>query len=361
MKNRDNLIKIFKGQKPEHPLWFADLSWWYYAETIQNKVPDKFMGDGIIDLYKELGCGIYLPLVNAYKLKIDCKQNLKKEGDLQINTFYTPHGEIREVIRELKETFTISYEERLLKTSDDIKAVQYFYDSIQYEPYYDEIKRLDNLYGDHGITLACLPRTPLPRLVVECAGIEATTYAAFETPTEFNKLIEIMQKKDDEVYKIVCNSPAKFAMFPDNLSSETISPRLFSQFSLDYYISRNQQLHTADIFTMVHIDGTLKGLLPILAKSGLDCVEGLTPYPVGDAKPDELRGLTNDKMILWGGLPSPIFTKNWKLESFQLYLFSYLESMKSNYRFVLGVGDQVPPNSDMERVKMVSDIIKSLI
>lgn len=356
---RENLLNIFKGIKPEFTPWFADLSWWYTGASKSNTLDDRYKGDGILQLYKDLDCGIYLPLINVYKEEVGCKVEIHQTDELLIRTFKTPYGDLREVIRDLKESFTISYEERLLKSASDIRALKYFYDSINYSRDYAEPARLDSMFKDQGIIIACLPRTPLSRLVVESAGIEAVTYAAFESPSEFNELIKVMQKKDDEAYKIVADGPAQFAMFPDNLSSEMISPRLFSEFSLEYYQKRNHELHRKNKITMVHIDGTLRGLLPILAKSGVDCVEGLTPFPVGDAHPNELRKLTGDGMILWGGIPSPLFTNNWRIDAFEVYVISYLEAMRENFRFVVGVGDQVPPGADLGRVKLAAEIITS--
>jgi len=359
MNLRENLFCVLRGKKPENVPWFADLSWWYHAEKKQKKLSPEFDGDGIVNLYRYFGCGIYLPLVSVYRLEIDCKMEIKHEGNNEIRTYLTPYGELREVIKELPDTFTVFYEERLLKSGSDLKALKYFLESINYYPEYSEAERLDNLYDGQGTIIVCLPRTPLSRFVVELAGIEATTYAAFESPAEFNQIIKVMEKKDDEAYKIASKSPGVLVMFPDNLSSEVISPRLFSQFSLEYYQYRNQELHENGKITTVHIDGTLRGLLPVLARSGVDCVEGLTPYPIGDTKPEELRQLTNHEMVLWGGIPGVMFTKNWKMEAFESYVHTYLEAMKSNYRFVLGVGDQVPPNSEMERVKRVSEIVGS--
>lgn len=360
MNFRENLRKVFNDEKPDNILWFADLSWWYRAEVQKQTLDEKYKDDGVVQLYRNLGCGIYLPLVDVYRLEIDCKTEIKNEGDIQIKIYKTPFGELREVIRELRDVYTINYDERLLKNSSDINALKYFFESIHYLPDYSQAEHLDEIYGEQGVVVACLPRTPFSRMVVECAGLETTTFAAFESEDEFKQLLNVMEEKDDEAYKIVSESPVEYAMFPDNLSSEMISPKFFSEFSLNYYMKRNEQLHKNNKKTLVHIDGTLKGLLPLLAKSGVDCAEGLTPYPIGDAKPSELRPLTNSEMVLWGGIPSPMFMDSWKIEDFEKYVLSYIEVMKENNKFVIGVGDQVPPNANLERVKLVSEIIKSV-
>jgi hypothetical protein len=103
----------------------------------------------------------------------------------------------------------------------------------------------------------------------------------------------------------------------------------------------------------------MRGLLPVLAKTGIDCVEGLTPYPVGDIKPEELRELAGANPVLWGGVPGVMFTPMWNEKDFVQHTMHYLHTMMSNSRFVLGIGDQLPPNGNISRVKVISNLVKT--
>jgi len=117
-------------------------------------------------------------------------------------------------------------------------------------------------------------------------------------------------------------------------------------------------LHAAEKWCLTHIDGTLRGLLPLLARTGLDGVEGLTPFPTGDVRPDELRALTNEDIVLWGGIPGAMFRPGYKEEAFRDYVIQYLTTLRGNPRFVLGVGDQVPPRSDITRVRLIAELVE---
>ena len=51
--------------------------------------------------------------------------------------------------------------------------------------------------------------------------------------------------------------------------------------------ARLERLHAAGVRAAVHLDGTLKGLLPKLAATGIDAIEAITPQPVGDLSLEE--------------------------------------------------------------------------
>ena len=52
---------------------------------------------------------------------------------------------------------------------------------------------------------------------------------------------------------------------------------------------RIERLHAAGVKCAVHLDGTVKGLLPKLIGSGFDAIEALTPKPGGDLDVEEIR------------------------------------------------------------------------
>jgi len=360
MNPRERIFAVFNDKSPDKVPWFADLSWWYGAADQFGKLDEKYRGDGYVQLHRDLDCGVYLPPLAPYKHKFNCRLEEEKYNDVSVKTFFTPFGELREVMKILSDSHTMAHTERMVKSKDDLRALKYLFESQEFVENHSEISRWNRLYGSQGVPILCLPRTPLSRMFVEFAGVETTIFLIYEMPDLFEEIIEILRRTDSPAYEIVCQSECEFVMFPDNLSSEIVSPQLFSNYSLNYYKQRNEELHKNNKFTMTHIDGTLRGLLPILAESGLDCVEGLTPYPVGDVKPEDLRKLTGNDLILWGGIPGSLFSPDYPEDDFIEYVTQYIEVHKTNFKFVLGVGDQVPPNGVIERVKLISEIVDEI-
>ncbi len=361
MDFRKRALDVLSGKTPDRIPWFADLSWWVHAEKMKETLDKKYAGsEGFVNLHTELHTGLYLPLVWAYAVKIDCPSDVEKDNTREIYCYHTPHGTLTEVHRLMPESYTWSYEERLIKGADDLRAFRYFIEAHQFKPAIEEANHLDQLYGEQGLPVVWVPRTPLSRFIVEFAGIETTVFAAYEQPDTLHQIFELMEERDDEPYRAAASTTCDLVMIADNLSSEIQSPPLFREYSLEYYGRRVSQLHEAKKFVLAHIDGTLRGLLPLLAESGLDSAEGVTPAPVGDVEPDDLRSLCGERMRIWGGIPGVLFSPTHSKDELRQYVDRYLQIARNDGRMILGVGDQVPPGSDLGRVRLVSDMCEAM-
>ena len=126
-----------------------------------------------------------------------------------------------------------------------------------------------------------------------------------------------------------------------------------------FYRSRLEKLHTAGVKCAVHLDGTVRGLLPKLAEVGFDAIEAVTPQPAGDVAVEEMRDIAqNDQVILWGGVPGAMFSTPYTWNDMESHLRKLLDSW-SGTRFVVGVADQVPPDGNIQYCKKIAEMIDS--
>jgi len=354
---RRRALDILNGRTTERLPWFADLSWWRAAEKACGRLEPCFDGEpqGYVNLHRSLHTGLYLPLVWPYRLTIDCPLIIEKDGRREIYRYETPRGTLTEVHIQMPEAFTWAYGERLVKSASDLPALRYFLEAHQFEAATDEADRWNEIFGEQGLPVVWVPRTPLSRFLVEMAGVENTIYAVYDAPGEMEEIFRLMRELDDAPYRAAASTPCDLVMIADNLSSDIISPALFRKYSLEYYRYRIRELHNAGKFVLAHIDGALRGLLPILSESGLDCAEGVTPAPMGDVAPEELRRIAGKSMTLWGGIPGALFSPAHSDEEFMRYVLRYIEIASLDKKMIVGVGDQVPPESDIRRVRWVAD------
>ncbi len=354
---RERALAVLGGGKPDRLPWFADLSWWTAARKAKGELDSAYDGpEGLVRLHERLHTGLYLPLVWPYRVQVDCPLKIERTPDREIYRYTTPRGTLTEVHRIMREAHTWSYEERLVKSAGDLPAFRYYIEAHRFTADTAEADRLDVLYGPHGLPVVWVPRTPLSRFIVEFAGIESAVFALLEAPEEMISLFNLMRGLDDLPYEAACATRCDLVMIADNLSSEIVTPRYFRDYSLDYYRYRTDQIRKAGKISLAHIDGTLSGLLPILNESGLDCAEGLTPAPVGDVKPEDLRRTAGPGMKLWGGIPGALFSPACSEENFAAYVRRYVAIAREDGAMILGVGDQVPPEADLERVRFVGEL-----
>jgi len=367
----ERILAVFEGRKSRAIPFFADLTYWYFAELKKEALPQKYLGDeGQLLLYKDLKCGaheeLYLPVHNTiYKnVKVKVFEEEEHNGILRTTVYYTPLGELRRVDKSSFISFSTATLKYPVNNENELRILKYIYNDIKYEKNVEAYKRqefLIRLWRGWGIVSSIPPRTPFLRFVVEWAGAYNTFILEWRCKELFKEALELMYFSDDPIYEFVEESPARFVYFGENLSSDIVSPKFFKEYCKDYYVKRVSSLHKIKKFVYVHIDGKLRGLLPLMASTGIDCAQSLTPYPAGDLKVSDLRKAAGNDIALWGGLPGILFSSAYRPDLLTNLLKEILTTYEKDYKFVIGVADQVPPDGAIQRVKLVSEMVNEAL
>jgi len=145
-------------------------------------------------------------------------------------------------------------------------------------------------------------------------------------------------------------------MIPENLSSEVVGKDYYLKYLRNYESKWIKSIRQAGKYSFIHMDGTLKGLLKLVAETGFDVIEAVTPAPSGDMTMEEAAAEITGDTILWGGLPGIVFTPNVEEEAFVAHVKYVLSIMREKPGYVLGVADQVPPDGLIGRVGRVASL-----
>jgi len=365
----DRLLAAFNAQTTDLMPWFADLTYWYSSHKAMGDLPSKYEDEGRINLYKDLGCGaheeLYGPVTTFEGVNVRTRVHEKPEPDggyTRYTVFETPIGELRKVERSSKVSYSRAIVEHPVKSESDMRVLRYIIKDQRIEAsreaYEHQEKSMQDWEG-WGIVSSLPPRTALSRLIVEWMGFANVVKLQWRAKEEFDETIQAMCEMDDPIYEAIEEAPAEFVYFGENLSSDLISPTMFRTYHDPYYRKRVAQLHSAGKRIYVHIDGGLRGLLPLLGPTGVDCAESLTPAPFGDMAIADFRKKAGEGIILWGGLPGVLFSKAYPEEMLRRTLNEVIDNYSQDPRFIVGVADQVPPDGEIERVRMVTDTIQS--
>jgi hypothetical protein len=178
-------------------------------------------------------------------------------------------------------------------------------------------------------------------------------------PEVIAEYVEHATAADDAMYEVLKACPVDILNFGENIDAFMDPPPIWNEHLLPYYRMRNDELHAAGKYTFIHIDGAMKPLLPYLRDCDWDAIEAATPVPQGDVTLDEIKQGFGDDIILVDGIPALYFLPSFKEKD----LIDCTKRVGDLFhpKLVLGISDEPPPDSDIERVRMVGEWVKELV
>jgi len=363
MDERQRILTVLNGGKPDTIPWYADLSWWYDAEKTKGNLAEKYKGEtGYLRLHQDAGAGIYLypPRVWREEYPGEIVFSEKLEGNIKISHVTTPTGQLESISKYLPESYTFAYHSHYIKKPEDLAVLKYIFEKRKVFPDYSDFERIDTLWDGSGIPVCLAPicTSPLQTLITRWAGVQTTIDLIMEYPKEMEETMTFLQDCDEKIFEIIGESPCKIVEFPENLSGEITGKSLVEKYELPYWTKRIAQLKKKEKFVGVHNDGAVKPTVSLLIKAGYSFIEAVTPFPVGDITFEEIEEIIGDNVIVFGGIPGALFSPLYSDEYFENFLRKTIAFFcKKNY--ILGVADQVPPDATLKRISFVREAIEN--
>jgi|YNPNPStandDraft_1061719.scaffolds.fasta_scaffold14107_4 hypothetical protein len=361
MNFRQRLLAVLQGQRPDVMPWFADLTYWAHAQRLAGTLPPEYEGDeGFVKLHADHHVGYYLGYAAVWSdTHEQVEVSSERDGDLITGHWRTPVGELWSQRRFLPRTASEAIVRWPVTSPEDLRVLRYIADSTQTTPTYERYELLKRLAGEQGHPTVLPPRSPLSQMLAEWTGVVNLSYLLADAREEVERTLEALGRAADGAYAAILGCDTPFVELPDNLTGEVVT-RLFERYQFDYYLRRIRPLQEAGKKVGVHLDGTLRGILPLLVKTGLDFIESITPKPTGDVAVEHLRDLAGPDVILFGGIPGAMFAPPFTAADLRRQVELVIEHHWESGKFILGAADQVPPNGDLNLVRQVGEWCEEL-
>ena len=363
MTERERVLAILRHEQPDQLPWLADLDYWRTGMVTDGTFPQKYVDtyadNGLQRMHRELGAGFYLQGYFPFTTKRDTVDvKVTRNGNQQETVMTTPVGTLRETSVFTHESYSWAITKHLIEDIDDLKIYNYICAHTTYEPDYTLARQRYETVGDNGVVLCYMPKSPLMDLLAIHSGVENLTYMEVDDQEEFAALLDEIEENYDKACQLTLESPAECIMIPENISSECAAP-FYQNYMKRYHKKWTDRIRQAGKYSFVHQDGTVRGLIGQLSKeSGFDVIEAVTPVPVGDVTIAEAASLVDEKTIIWGGIPGGMFREDTMTDAeFDAHVKSVIETMIQSPRFVLGVSDEVVPNSSPRRIRRVRELV----
>jgi len=197
---------------------------------------------------------------------------------------------------------------RLIKEPEDYAVVRHMVEHTEYTADYFPIEQALDWLGEDGVVLAMLPHSPMQTLMIDWVGSEGGRffYHHADYPDLVEELYEALCKSYEPLYEIATRSPAPIVLCGDNIDGVLVTPRLFESYFMPVYEAQARVLHGSGKLMAVHMDGRLKTLKDLIARTPIDIVEAFHPPPMGDLSLREALSLWADKAI-WLGYPGSVY------------------------------------------------------
>lgn len=352
--------QVIKGTSNGKIIWQPRIICYFDDREFRKEPFDKpYTGMNRYDIYREIGCsdrtyqfGASIQPVYDESIKMYYKEIDNMSYELKIET---PIGILISIQKKNTSNPGIYPQKWYVTTEEDLKTLIYLEDATTYifnKSLYDSM--FEN-YGDLGLPAIYIPRVNIQKLFHEYMGIEGTLYALQDYPDTVEAVFEAMGRNQDKYMDVLLDTPFEWINYGDNIHCNLLPPELFKKYVLPEYQHRNERLHEKGLFTYSHWDGDVKTLLPYAKETGLDGIEAITPFPQGDVSLKETKKHLGD-MCLIDGLAALLFNDDYPLQELKDQVNECIELFAPN--LILGISDEMPSTGNIERVKVVQEMVE---
>lgn len=368
---RERNLKIFQREPIEKVLFQPRIMYWFNGNRVfipkkrhdgtlhDNTIPDAFFGLDSLEVHQALNisiryCAETLGLGLFY-------QQTKKDSGMKTKISSSPRGEtittletpVGTVRQKSKGGYTT---EHYVKNPEDMEAIKYMLDNTTFHFNPNSFGIAEDIYEETkiGIPQGYYPRSPFMKLILDYVGFENTVLLLARHKKVTEEFMKFMSDWDDRMYETLVECPVQILNFGENIDGNLVSPRYFKKYLVPYWNKRVNQLRDAGKYSYAHFDGALKNLLPLIKDTDFDGIEAATPLPQGDVTVAEIKEGLGEKILL-DGIPATLCMPHFPESRLKENVEELIELFAPN--LILGISDELPPNANISRFKMVSKIV----
>jgi hypothetical protein len=361
MNDRQRILSILKGSSPDRIPWIPRLEIWHEAHKRSNTLPPQWTDKSLREIERSLGLGTPAREGKIFDL---IRENVeivsKQDGNQTIVSYKTPVGELQQINLQTEERYQQGLPgvvvEHLLKGPDDYRVWEWIVQYTSYAPTYDEYLRYDEKIGEDGLPLVIVSHSPFYTFLEVLVGYEKAFFHLADYPEEVDHLLSVMAEvQRAKEWPLIVQSPAQLILTDAHISSQFTPPKIFMQHIYPYHRELNDLLHSHGKWSAMHADADTSRILNLVEHAGWDMVECFVTAPMVPLTLEQARRAWGNRVIIWGGIPSLILSPSIDEEQFRAYCNHLFDIISPGDAFILGVADNVMPDSLIERIAWITD------
>jgi hypothetical protein len=364
MTDRERMLAVLKGQEVDRIPWIPRTLLWYRAHKLAGTLPPQWRELDLRQIERELGIGTPARDGAVFTTRVEGLEVRETEIEQgTVTEFMTPSGTVREVTQRSdyleKRGLPGRVMEHRLKTPEDLEVWEYVVRNTLYDPGYEEFEEYDRDIGEEGLPLVSCGDLPYYDFAEKLAGYEGAFYQMADHPQAVDRLLNLMLEVHRErLWPVLEKSPGIMFLHGAHLSDVVTPPPIYERYVAPYYREFIPRMHKAGKYVVMHADADLSLILDHVKSTGWDMLECFVTAPMVPLTMERARQVFGTETSLWGGIPSTLLSPNVSEEEFRSYVADLFRTIAPGRAFVLGVADNVMPDSLIDRVRWISDYVR---
>jgi hypothetical protein len=370
----EDLMAVYRGEEGRPLVFQPRLKHWFDVNYAAGTLPDRYRGVTLEEVYRDLGVtprevwgmgrigsehGGYfsLKVVEGGDVEVWTRRIRGKKGgedDQIVTEIRTPKGGIRQVQRVTERGTSLINSEYLLKGLEDLKVFEYVLQERGYEWDQNRYEWGKRRYGELLPLRANTERIPIMWLIVGIMGFQRTVTMIWRHPEEMRGFMRVLEEEHLKMIEAYRGRPVSELNFVDNMHQDLCPPPYFREYAIPFLQRVTPKVHAQGMVATSHWDGFMKQLIPLVGETGMDGLECVTPLPQGDFTVAELKEGLGD-MFIRDGIPAVLMCPWTDVEELEALVRELMEAFYP--RLILGFSDMLPANGDIERVRIVKEMV----
>jgi hypothetical protein len=212
----------------------------------------------------------------------------------------------------------------------------------------------DREVGGAGMPVLIVGPCPFHRIAIEYAGYENFFLHLADFPDRVDALVRVMEQRYEDLWEDVEDTSAELVLHGAHWSGAMTPPPLFRRYMLPYFERFTDRMRRAGKRCAFHADADLSGLLDACLETGMDVADCFACDPLVPLTLEETRRAWDDRIAVWGAVPSTILTPECSERQFRAALDRILREVSDGRAFIAGVSDNLMPGSVYSRIEEVA-------
>ena len=376
MNSRERLLTVLRNESPDQVPWSSLIT--KYFLTSQE---EKYRKMDPVDFLLEIGADA-TPWISfktkSKNVNVTTYVNGKKFKEVNDNWLedvfdYIAINNFRKsdncVIKKVYEGFggkltskyiykadaaTVFLTDFMIKDVKDYVIFEKMIMDLEYLDISGDYKNIIEKIREGGLPIVALHGSPMVELIEFFIGAENFFYSLTDYKYEIENLLDIMMEKYEECYRFYSNMACEAIITVEDTGSTLYSPKMFDNYIKPVLRSYRDIVRSSGKIHFLHSCGHLKDLVPILKEVKTDCLESVTPPPIGIMEISEIKKQMPGVCIM-GGIPAHVFS--YSLNDFKEYVKNLILKTKGKGNFILSSGDSTPNDARIENLKVIPELI----